>query len=69
MAAALEGRWSGDGEIPINLLGGTLTISLERDQGAGATYAGVAMRGPAAQVFEAEVDTGAVLTQRAARIK
>jgi len=69
VAAALEGRWSGDGEIPINLLGGTLTISLERDQGAGATYAGVTMCGPAAQVFEAEVDTGAVLTQRAARIK
>jgi diaminopimelate epimerase len=69
VAAALEGRWSGEGEIPINLLGGTLTISLERDQGAGATYAGVTMRGPAAQVFEAEVDTGAVLTQRAARIK
>jgi diaminopimelate epimerase len=72
VAAALEGRWSGDGEIPINLLGGTLTISLERDQGAGATYAGVTMRGPAAQVFEAEVDTGELLTQltrRAARIK
>jgi diaminopimelate epimerase len=67
VAAALEGRWNGDGEIAVNLLGGPLTISLERDPGAGATYAMVVMRGPAALVFEAEVDTEAFLTRRAAR--
>jgi diaminopimelate epimerase len=67
VAAALEGRWSGDGEIPVNLLGGPLIISLEHPPGSGATYAGVTMQGPAALVFEAEVDTGA-LTQRAVRV-
>jgi diaminopimelate epimerase len=65
VAAALEGRWSGEGEAVIHLPGGPLHISLERESTAGATYAGVTMRGPAAVVFEAEVDTQAVMTRNA----
>jgi diaminopimelate epimerase len=61
VAAALEGRVVPDAEIPVHLLGGTLHITARREAGAAQSFEGVLMRGPAARVFAAEVDSEALL--------
>ena len=51
----------------MHLPGGTLFITLHRDNvnSEAMSYAEVTMRGPAAFVFEAEVDTAGLVTRRA----
>jgi diaminopimelate epimerase len=57
VAACLEGRVDAGIEIPVHLPGGTLLITPRVDAGSAETaFSGVAMRGPAAIVFEAEID-------------
>jgi diaminopimelate epimerase len=62
VAACLEGRVAADREIPVHLPGGTLFITVQSgpESADGATYTGVAMRGPANIVFEAAVDVAAI---------
>ncbi len=50
VAAAVEERKTPGGEIPVNLPGGTLFITVAPD------YSGVRMRGPAVTVFQSELD-------------
>jgi diaminopimelate epimerase len=65
VAACLEGRASADTEIPVHLPGGPLHITVKTEQGATpADYAGVVMRGPAAIVFQAEIDTAQIVGRR-----
>jgi diaminopimelate epimerase len=66
VAACLEGRASPDSEIPVHLLGGTLHITVNAQAGGDGDarepgFAGVRMRGPAAVVFQAEIDTARVV--------
>jgi diaminopimelate epimerase len=57
VAACLEGRVPAGREIPVNLLGGTLQITVRPEaEGAQPSYSGVQMRGPAEVVFEADID-------------
>jgi diaminopimelate epimerase len=68
VAACLEGRVSAGSEIPVFLPGGPLFITVRQaDSGKASDYAGVTMRGPAALVFEAQVDLGALLTRRSGK--
>jgi diaminopimelate epimerase len=68
VAACLEGRVSAGIEIPVFLPGGPLFITVRQADSAKASdYAGVTMRGPAALVFEAQVDLGALLTRRSGK--
>jgi diaminopimelate epimerase len=68
VAACLEGRVSAGIEIPVFLPGGPLFITVRQADSARASdYAGVTMRGPAALVFEAQVDPGALLTRRSGK--
>jgi hypothetical protein len=62
VAACLEGRAAPDQEIPVHLPGGTLfiTVAAGPPTEAGPSYAGVAMRGPANDVFAAAVDPAAI---------
>jgi diaminopimelate epimerase len=59
VAACLEGRAPAGTEIPVHLPGGPLFITVAPDPTAGRepAFAGVRMRGPAAIVFQAELDT------------
>jgi diaminopimelate epimerase len=56
VAAHLEGQIAHLGAIPIHLPGGTLEITVENERIAPYTCTGVLMRGPAAIVFESEID-------------
>jgi diaminopimelate epimerase len=62
VAACLEKRVQPDREIPVNLPGGTLFITVSSGPVGtdGPTFSGVAMRGPANIVFEAAVDPTAI---------
>jgi diaminopimelate epimerase len=61
VAACLEGRARPGREVPVNLPGGTLFITVAPDSTpAQPSFAGVQMRGPARTVFEAEIDPRAV---------
>ena len=62
VAACLEGRVPADREIPVHLPGGTLFITAKSatQGGEGPAFSGVAMRGPATVVFEANVDPAAI---------
>jgi diaminopimelate epimerase len=62
VAAALEGRVPAGREIPVHLPGGTLFITARQSPSVpDGSFAGVLMRGPAARVFSAEVDSAALL--------
>ena len=62
VAACLEGRVPTDREVAVHLPGGTLTITAKNAAPGpeGPNFAGVAMRGPANIVFEANVDPSAI---------
>jgi diaminopimelate epimerase len=62
VAACIEGRTTADREIPVNLPGGTLTITVKTGPQTehGPSYAGVTMRGPANIVFEAAIDPASI---------
>jgi diaminopimelate epimerase len=62
VAACLEKRVQPDREIPVNLPGGTLFITVRSGPVStdGPSFSGVAMRGPANIVFEATVDPNAI---------
>jgi diaminopimelate epimerase len=65
VAACLEGRVSPGSEIPVHLPGGPLFITVrQKDSAKGTDYAGISMRGPAALVFEAQVDPTTLVTRR-----
>src|SRR4029079_9695305 len=49
-AACVEGRLVPGQEVPVNLLGGTLHVTVAPD------LSGVRMRGPAVTLFESELD-------------
>jgi diaminopimelate epimerase len=61
VAASLEGRAQPGSEIAVALPGGTLVITVAPG------YEGVLMRGPAEQVFTAELDLGALLERHHSR--
>ena len=61
VAACLNHHAFLDEEIDVELLGGDLMIQVEDG------YAGVTMRGPADEVFEGELDLGALLHRHEAR--
>ena len=57
VAACLEGRAQAGQEVPVNLPGGTLLITVRSDGNTlEPSYSGVQMRGPAEIVFTVEVD-------------
>jgi diaminopimelate epimerase len=57
VAACLEGRARPGREVPVNLPGGTLFITVAPENAtAEASFSGVQMRGPARTVFEAAID-------------
>ena len=62
VAACLEGRASAQTEIPVHLPGGPLHITVEQGQSDAQppAFSGVVMRGPAAIVFQAEIDTARI---------